>query len=67
MESDWYGTPFTENGEKQPKLHGKHYNHLEADIHYRKGMACIDCHTSDDIHGNGNIYGKKEHAVEIVT
>jgi len=28
-------------------------------------MQCIDCHTSNDIHGDGNIYSKREQAVEI--
>jgi hypothetical protein len=65
MESDGYGTPFTEDGGKQSKLHGKNYNHLSPDIHYEKGMHCIDCHTQNEIMGNGNIYGKKEQAVEI--
>jgi hypothetical protein len=65
MESDGYGTPWTPEGGKQPKLHGKHYNHLTADVHYRKGLTCIDCHTMDDSHGDGNIYGKREQAVEI--
>jgi hypothetical protein len=65
MESDGYGTPLTEDGEKQEKLHGKFYNHLTPDIHYERGMQCIDCHTIPDIMGDGNIYGKKEEAVEI--
>lgn len=65
MESDGYGTPWTASGEKQGKLHGKHYNHLTANVHYDAGMTCIDCHTKQDIHGDGNIYGKKHQAVEI--
>jgi len=65
MESDGYGTPWTEKGGKQGKLHGKHYNHLEGDVHYERGMTCIDCHTKDDLHGDGHIYSKKENAVEI--
>lgn len=65
MEADPYGTPFTKDGGKQAELHGKHYNHLQKDIHYEKGMMCIDCHTSRELHGDGNIYGKKEEAVEI--
>ncbi len=65
MESDGYGTPFTKEGGKQPQLHGKHYNHLTADIHYERGMSCIDCHTKKDLHGDGNIYTKKWQAVEI--
>ncbi len=65
MESDGYGTPFAADGGKQPKLHGKHYNHLQKDLHFEAGMDCIDCHTLDDIHGDGNIYSKREQAVEV--
>lgn len=65
MESDGYGTPWTEKGGKQGKLHGKHYNHLQANVHYENGMTCIDCHTKQDMHGDGNIYAKKEQAVEV--
>lgn len=65
MESDGYGTPFTEGGEKQPLLHGKQYNHLLPDLHYERGMTCIDCHTAQEVMGDGNIYSKKEQAVEI--
>jgi hypothetical protein len=65
MESDGYGTPFRANGTKQPKLHGKNYNFLQMDLHIEAGMECIDCHTVGDIHGDGNIYSKREQAVEI--
>lgn len=65
MESDSYGTPFRADGTKQPKLHGKHYNYLHQDVHYEAGMHCIDCHTLNDIHGDGNIYSKREQGVEI--
>jgi hypothetical protein len=65
IESDGYGTPWTEKGEKQGKLHGKYYNHLNADVHFDKGMTCIDCHTKQDLHGDGNIYTKREQGVEI--
>ena len=65
MEADGYGTPFRKDGTKQPKLHGKHYNHLQSDLHLEAGMHCIDCHTSNEVHGDGNIYSKKEQAVEV--
>lgn len=67
MESDGYGAPWgKEPGKKQgKKIHGKFYNHLEPDIHFQKGLYCIDCHTKTDLHGDGNIYSKKEQAVEI--
>ncbi|MEO5360531.1 MAG: hypothetical protein H7843_08785 [Nitrospirota bacterium] len=37
----------------------------EADIHYQRGMHCIDCHTTNEIHGDGNIYMRKWQAVKI--
>ena len=65
IESDGYGSPWTDTGGKQPQLHGKYYNHLTPDVHFERGMTCIDCHTMQDLHGDGNIYSKKELAVEI--
>ena len=67
MESDGYGSPWSDKPAKKggKKLHGKYYNYLMPDIHYKKGMLCIDCHTEQDLHGDGNIYSKREQAVEI--
>ena len=38
--------------------------HLQ-DIHVDYGMHCVDCHFSQDAHGDGNIYGEVAQAVEI--
>ncbi len=38
--------------------------HLK-DIHLEKGMHCVDCHFSSDVHGNGNLYGEFHNAIEI--
>ena len=35
------------------------------DIHLEKGMQCIDCHTSQDMHGDGNIYPQMTDYIEI--
>jgi hypothetical protein len=35
------------------------------DVHGARGMACIDCHTSRDVMGDGDLYGAMEQAVEI--
>ncbi len=35
------------------------------DVHHEKGMHCIDCHTQNDVMGDGKLYGAMEHAVEI--
>ncbi len=65
MESDGYGTPWRADGGKQGKLHGKNYNHLQANVHYEADMTCIDCHTMQDLHGDGNIYLKRGHGLEV--
>ena len=35
------------------------------DVHHERGMHCIDCHTADDVMGDGRMVGAMEHAVEI--
>lgn len=34
-------------------------------IHAEKGMHCVDCHFSQDMHGSGHIYGEIAQAIEI--
>ena len=34
-------------------------------IHAEKGMHCVDCHFSQDGHGNGYIHGEVAQAVQI--
>jgi hypothetical protein len=45
--------------------HGHTYSDQVPDIHYEKGLICIDCHTIDEIHGDGNLYVKKIYQMEI--
>jgi len=64
METEYQST-FDKQGKGQPKLHTKRYLHLTEDIHYSKGMLCQDCHTSNDMHGDGFARGANLGAVEI--
>ena len=64
METEYKAT-FDAQGNAQPKLHTKRYLHLTEDIHYTKGMLCQDCHTSNDMHGDGFFRGANLGAVEI--
>ncbi len=64
METEYEGT-FDKEGKEQPKLHTKRYMHLTEDIHYSKGMLCQDCHTTNDMHGDGFFRGANLGAVEI--
>lgn len=65
-ESENYGTPIQE-GEMSPKTlpGGRYYLSLPSDIHYEEGMACIDCHTRDEIMGDGKSYAHYEDQLEI--
>ena len=38
--------------------------HLTS-IHLDIGMHCVDCHFSQDSHGNGHLYGEVAAAIEI--
>ncbi len=69
-----YGTPFNEKGEGQPKLHTKKYIFVNGDLHHQwesrpenspGGMLCQDCHTTVEMHGDGNIFGTTLAQVEI--
>ncbi|MFK5937755.1 MAG: multiheme c-type cytochrome [Sulfurimonas sp.] len=64
METEYNGT-FDEDGNPQPKLHTKRYIHMQEDVHFQKGMLCQDCHTSNDMHGDGFLGGANAAAVEI--
>ena len=64
METEYQST-FDDEGNGQPKLHTKRYLHMQEDVHYQKGMLCQDCHTSNDLHGDGFLTGANLAAVEI--
>ncbi len=36
-----------------------------SDVHAAAGMECIDCHTQNDIMGDGNLYSRQHQAVEL--
>jgi hypothetical protein len=38
---------------------------VPPDVHHDKGMHCIDCHTLNDVMGDGTLYGSMPQAVEI--
>ena len=69
-----YGSPYDEKGGKQSKLHTKKYVFIADDLHHQKasrpgnpegGLLCQDCHTSVDMHGDGNIPGTTLAQVEV--
>ena len=49
----------------QDLLHGHAYIPQTPDVHYTRGLACIDCHTEKEVHGDGFVYAKRHYYVEI--
>jgi len=66
FESEGYGTPY-EKGELNPRqLPGaRFYLQIADDVHHSKGMECIDCHTREEIMGDGTSYVHYEEQLEI--
>ncbi len=69
-----YGSPYSPTGSKQPKLHTKNYLFISDDLHHQiksrpenpqGGLLCQDCHTTIDMHGDGNIPGTTLAQVEV--
>ncbi len=65
--------PFDENGKPQEKNAGYVYKYIRNDAHHRiekdgktvTGLLCQDCHTSNAMHGNGNIGSTTLATIEI--
>jgi len=51
--------------QKEKRVSGSKYIHMQEDIHLKKGMLCQDCHTSNDMHGDGFLSGANAAAVEV--
>jgi hypothetical protein len=49
----------------QDLLHGHVYSEQTPDVHFARGMACIDCHTEREVHGDGQVYRKRHYEVEL--
>lgn len=66
FEAEGYGTPFEKGQHSSQQLPGdRFYLKIAPDIHHVKGMACIDCHTRDEIMGDGTSYAHYEQQLEI--
>ncbi|MBI2494981.1 MAG: cytochrome c, partial [Candidatus Omnitrophica bacterium] len=62
---DQQAIPFDETGHPQEPLYTKEYMKIAEDVHFQKGIQCIECHTSIDVHGDGNIYPTTLYQVEV--
>jgi hypothetical protein len=44
---------------------GRNGSTRQMDIHFQRGMHCIDCHFLQDVHGDGHVYSTNWDALEI--
>lgn len=44
------------SGAQAPTIYGSEQHRLRSDAHFKAGMICSDCHTSEQIHGTGLVY-----------
>ncbi|HHB76883.1 MAG TPA: amino acid ABC transporter substrate-binding protein [Desulfobulbus sp.] len=66
FESEGYGTPYEKGHLSSQRLPGnRFYLKIAEDIHHKKKMACIDCHTREEVMGNGTSYAHYEEQLEI--
>ena len=63
--NDGHAPPFDEHAKPRETLFTKEYLPVRKDVHFERGMECVDCHTSIDVHGDGNIYPATVYQVEI--
>jgi len=66
FESEGYGTPYGKGRLSSQRMPGdRFYLKLADDIHHRRDMSCIDCHTREEIMGDGTSYAHYEDQLEI--
>ncbi len=66
FESEGYATPYEEGGANSRQLPGaRFYLELADDVHHARGMECIDCHSRDEVMGDGTSYAHYEEQLEV--
>jgi hypothetical protein len=52
-------------GRQAQRIYGSEQHRLVADVHFKAGMSCMDCHTLDEVHGTGDPPKSAENGVTI--
>ncbi|MDA8418028.1 MAG: hypothetical protein M0Z90_03240 [Desulfobacteraceae bacterium] len=65
-ESEGSGAPIEHGQMSSHRLPGDRFAlSLPPDVHFTKGLACIDCHTRNEVMGDGKRYAHFEEQLEI--
>jgi hypothetical protein len=51
--------------DSEPRLMKHSYHYLLPDIHYERGMQCIDCHPVEELMGEGKIHAQSKDQVRV--
>ncbi len=60
-----FRSPILKNGRLKPKLYGIGQHHLSEDIHFAKGLTCVDCHKKEEVMGDDKIYTNELDAIKV--
>lgn len=66
----WYETLYTANEVKDSVGYrilqdGRVFGYAGDDVHHKAGLLCIDCHSSQEVMGDGNAYKHQTEALKI--
>jgi len=60
-----FHSPILKNGYFKKRIFGVGQHHLTADIHFKKGLTCVDCHKKEEVMGDGKIYKNEFDAIKV--
>ncbi len=60
-----FHSPILKNGRFKKRIFGIGQHHLTADLHYKLGLTCVDCHRKREVMGDGKIYTNELEAVRV--
>ena len=60
-----FHSPILKNGHFKKRLFGVGQHHLSADLHFKLGLTCVDCHRKREVMGDGKIYTNELEAVRV--
>jgi len=60
-----FHSPILKNGRFKKRIFGVGQHHLSADLHFKLGLTCVDCHRKKEVMGDGKIYNNELEAIRV--